>query len=102
MTLWIELALLLACIVIGARVGGIGMGTVAGFGPGRLRIYFPSASRWTSRNCAGNDHHGHHGIVGLPQILVVIVPAAILGTLLVALLGRDPENVQRILISVGG
>ena len=30
--LWLELALLLACIVIGARVGGIGLGTVSGFG----------------------------------------------------------------------
>ena len=29
---WIELALFLACIVIGARVGGIGLGTVAGIG----------------------------------------------------------------------
>ena len=30
--LWIELLVLLACIVIGARVGGIGLGTVAGIG----------------------------------------------------------------------
>jgi anaerobic C4-dicarboxylate transporter DcuA len=30
--LWLELALLLACIVIGARVGGIGLGTVSGLG----------------------------------------------------------------------
>lgn len=30
--LWVELALLLACIVIGARLGGIGIGAVAGFG----------------------------------------------------------------------
>jgi Anaerobic C4-dicarboxylate transporter len=30
--LWIELFVLLACIVIGARVGGIGLGTVAGIG----------------------------------------------------------------------
>lgn len=29
---WIELALFLACIVIGARIGGIGLGTIAGFG----------------------------------------------------------------------
>jgi len=29
---WVELALFLACIVIGARVGGIGLGTIAGFG----------------------------------------------------------------------
>src|SRR5512137_580226 len=32
MLLWIELALLLACIVVGARVGGIGLGTVSGIG----------------------------------------------------------------------
>ncbi len=32
MTLWIELALLLACIVIGARIGGIALGTVSGIG----------------------------------------------------------------------
>ena len=32
MTLWIELALLLACIVIGARIGGIGLGTISGIG----------------------------------------------------------------------
>jgi anaerobic C4-dicarboxylate transporter DcuA len=32
MLLWLELALLLACIVIGARVGGIGLGTVSGLG----------------------------------------------------------------------
>ena len=30
--IWIELCILLACIVIGARVGGIGLGTVAGLG----------------------------------------------------------------------
>lgn len=29
---WLELALFLACIVIGARIGGIGLGTIAGFG----------------------------------------------------------------------
>jgi anaerobic C4-dicarboxylate transporter DcuA len=29
---WIELALFLACILIGARIGGIGLGTIAGFG----------------------------------------------------------------------
>lgn len=29
---WIELCILLACILIGARVGGIGLGTVAGLG----------------------------------------------------------------------
>ena len=30
--IWIELAILLACIVIGARLGGIGLGAVAGIG----------------------------------------------------------------------
>jgi anaerobic C4-dicarboxylate transporter DcuA len=30
--MWVELALLLACIVIGARIGGIGLGIVAGVG----------------------------------------------------------------------
>jgi len=30
--LWVELFVLLACIVIGARLGGIGIGTVAGIG----------------------------------------------------------------------
>ena len=30
--LWIQLLIFLACIVIGARIGGIGMGTVAGLG----------------------------------------------------------------------
>ena len=30
--LWIELIVFLACIVIGARIGGIGMGTIAGIG----------------------------------------------------------------------
>ena len=30
--IWIELAILLACIVIGARLGGIGLGAVAGVG----------------------------------------------------------------------
>ncbi len=30
--LWIELIIFLACIVIGARIGGIGMGTIAGIG----------------------------------------------------------------------
>jgi anaerobic C4-dicarboxylate transporter-like protein len=29
---WVELALFLACILIGARIGGIGLGTIAGFG----------------------------------------------------------------------
>lgn len=29
---WVELALFLACIVIGAQIGGIGLGTIAGFG----------------------------------------------------------------------
>jgi anaerobic C4-dicarboxylate transporter DcuA len=29
---WVELVLFLACIVIGARIGGIGLGTIAGFG----------------------------------------------------------------------
>lgn len=32
MMLWLELALLLACILIGARIGGIGLGVVAGVG----------------------------------------------------------------------
>ena len=30
--LWVELIIFLACIVIGARIGGIGMGTIAGIG----------------------------------------------------------------------
>jgi anaerobic C4-dicarboxylate transporter-like protein len=30
--MWLELALLLACIVVGARIGGIGLGVVAGLG----------------------------------------------------------------------
>ncbi|RLD19231.1 MAG: C4-dicarboxylate ABC transporter, partial [Bacteroidetes bacterium] len=30
--IWLQLAIFLACIVIGARLGGIGMGTVAGLG----------------------------------------------------------------------
>ena len=30
--IWIELVILLACIVIGARLGGIALGTVAGIG----------------------------------------------------------------------
>jgi anaerobic C4-dicarboxylate transporter DcuA len=30
--IWIELAILLTCIVIGARLGGIALGTVAGIG----------------------------------------------------------------------
>src|SRR5215204_6289107 len=30
--IWIELIILLTCIVIGARLGGIGLGTVAGIG----------------------------------------------------------------------
>jgi anaerobic C4-dicarboxylate transporter DcuA len=29
---WVELILFLACILIGARIGGIGLGTIAGFG----------------------------------------------------------------------
>jgi len=29
---WVELAVFLACIVIGAQIGGIGLGTIAGFG----------------------------------------------------------------------
>lgn len=32
MMLWVQLALLLACILIGARIGGIGLGVVAGVG----------------------------------------------------------------------
>jgi len=30
--LWIELVILLACIIIGARIGGIGLGTIGGIG----------------------------------------------------------------------
>ena len=30
--IWVELIIFLACIVIGARIGGIGMGTIAGVG----------------------------------------------------------------------
>jgi anaerobic C4-dicarboxylate transporter DcuA len=30
--IWIELLILLACIMVGARIGGIGLGTVAGIG----------------------------------------------------------------------
>jgi len=30
--IWLELAVLLACILIGARLGGIALGTVAGLG----------------------------------------------------------------------
>jgi anaerobic C4-dicarboxylate transporter DcuA len=32
MTLWLGLAILLACILVGARVGGIGLGAVSGLG----------------------------------------------------------------------
>jgi anaerobic C4-dicarboxylate transporter-like protein len=32
MLLWVELALLLLCIVLGARLGGIGLGTISGIG----------------------------------------------------------------------
>ena len=30
--IWIELLILLACIIVGARLGGIALGTVAGIG----------------------------------------------------------------------
>ena len=30
--IWIELCILLACILIGARLGGIALGTIAGIG----------------------------------------------------------------------
>ena len=32
MMIWVELCILLACILIGARLGGIALGTVAGIG----------------------------------------------------------------------
>jgi anaerobic C4-dicarboxylate transporter DcuA len=32
MMLWIELLIFLACIIIGARIGGIALGTIAGIG----------------------------------------------------------------------
>ena len=38
--IWIELAILLACIVIGARLGGIALGTVAGIGLAIFVFFF--------------------------------------------------------------
>ena len=32
MMIWIELGILLTCILVGARLGGIALGTVAGAG----------------------------------------------------------------------
>jgi len=32
MALWLELALLLACVVVGSRIGGIGLGITSGIG----------------------------------------------------------------------
>ena len=37
---WIELFVLLACILVGARLGGIGLGTVAGLGLAVLVFLF--------------------------------------------------------------
>ena len=37
---WIELLVLLACILVGARLGGIGLGTVAGIGLATLVFVF--------------------------------------------------------------
>jgi anaerobic C4-dicarboxylate transporter DcuA len=38
--IWIELLILLACIVIGARLGGIALGTVAGIGLAIFVFFF--------------------------------------------------------------
>ena len=38
--IWIELVILFACIVIGARLGGIALGTVAGYWAGRSSCSF--------------------------------------------------------------
>lgn len=56
--IWIELAILLACILVGARLGGIALGAVAGLG----LVVFVFFYRPPSRRSPGSRHwHDHRG-----------------------------------------
>ena len=55
--LWIELIIFLAIIVIGARIGGIGMGTVAGLG---LIVFYGTVIAAVNFGQTGTTHKGKY------------------------------------------
>ena len=57
---WVELILFLACIVIGARIGGIGLGTVAGIGLMIFVFVFQLPPGSPPGTVLGNDHRSYH------------------------------------------
>ena len=66
---WLELAVVLACIVMGTRVGGAGVGLWGGVGVGVLVFVFQRAAR-RSAGVGGRDHprrrHGRVADAGRP------------------------------------
>ena len=91
--LWIELFVLLACFVIGARLGGIGLGTVAGIGLFVFVFVFSFATFYLIKKTIGlrvsaeEEDAGldisEHGMYGYPEQfipapeLVGYAPAAV-------------------------
>jgi hypothetical protein len=59
---WLELCILLACIFVGARLGGIALGTVAGIRTRGLRLYLRSAAGSAARTRPWHDHRRDSGI----------------------------------------
>ena len=62
--MWLELALLLTCILIGARIGGIGLGIVAGVGLACFVVRLRDASRPATEHRARHDRSGRDGARG--------------------------------------
>ena len=57
---WVELILFLACIVIGARIGGIGLEQIAGSGLMVFVFGVSASASFASRYSAWDDHCSHH------------------------------------------
>ena len=53
--IWLELLVVLACIFVGARLGGIGLGTVAGHRAGRPGVHFWPATGHAASHRARHD-----------------------------------------------
>jgi anaerobic C4-dicarboxylate transporter len=94
--IWLEFAVLLACIVIGSRYGGVGLGLWGSFGVFVLTyvVGLAPTSPVSAAMAAMIALFEPMGF-GLPQILLVSVPATLIGVIVAALVQtRVSKNLQ--------
>ena len=62
--IWLEFAVLLACIFIGSRYGGVGLGLWGSLGVFVLTYVFGLGPHQSANRCDADHPGGHYGCVG--------------------------------------